>query len=69
MHERSILFTTRFRSGTERNIQRYSAADMAEVFTADQRAELAAGKSIEYRAETDAVDLLAFYDANKGAAV
>lgn len=63
--ERSILFTTVFKSGTERHIQRYTAADMAECFTTEQLADLAAGKVIEFRAETDCVDLVAFYDANK----
>lgn len=67
--ERSILFTTKFKAGLgyeiQRNVQRYSEAEMAEVFTAEQVADLKAGKTVTFRSRVEAVDLVAFYDTHK----
>lgn len=66
--ERTILFTVAARNvleTTDRHTQRYTASEMAEVFTPEQVNKLNCGEAVQVNARTTAVDLLAFYDAHK----
>lgn len=63
--ERHILFICTNKTGVSRNVQRYSEAEMAEVFDEVTLARLNAGQVAEISEHIDAVDLVAHFDKSK----